>query len=92
MTCTQKVASGVKAAKLYSGDAPFHSPDGHRLPFFDVLLTVHLSIFISVVNQLDAQNFCFRINLFHASTCFEHVCSSSGGQKCITQPLVSSHL
>jgi len=27
--------------------------------FFDVLLTVHLSIFISVFNQLDAQN------LFH---------------------------
>jgi len=26
------------------------------LLFFDVLLTVHLSIFISVLNQLDAQN------------------------------------
>ena len=39
---------------------------------FDVLLTVHLSIFISVINQLDAQNFCFTISLFHASTCFEH--------------------
>jgi len=37
-----------------------------------VLLTVHLSIFISVINQLDAQNFCFTISLFHASTCFEH--------------------
>jgi len=37
--------------------------------FFDVLLTVHLSIFISVFNQLDAQN------LFHASTCFEHMSS-----------------
>ena len=24
--------------------------------FFDVLLTVHLSIFISVINHLDAQN------------------------------------
>ena len=23
--------------------------------------------------------------LFHASTCFEHMCSSSGGQNCITQ-------
>jgi len=42
---------------------------------FDVLLTVHLSIFISVINQLDAQNFCFIISLFHASTCFEHMCS-----------------
>ena len=60
--------------------------------FVDVLLTVHLSIFISVINQLDAQNFCFTISSFHASTCFEHMCSSSGGQNCITQPLVSSHL
>ena len=51
---------------------------------------MHLSIFISVTNQLDAQNFCFTISLFHASTCFEHMCSSSGGQNCITQPLVSS--
>ena len=47
---------------------------------------------ISVINQLDAQNFCFTISLFHPSTCFEHMCSSSGGQNCITQPLVSSHL
>ena len=40
---------------------------------FDVLLTVHHSLFISVINQLDAQNFCFKISLFHASTCFEHM-------------------
>ena len=45
---------------------------------FDVLLTVHLSIFISVINQLDAQNVCCTVSLFHASTCFEHMCSSSG--------------
>jgi len=32
---------------------------GKQKNFFDVLLTVHLSIFISVFNQLDAQN------LFH---------------------------
>ena len=31
--------------------------------------------FISVINQLDAQNFCFTISLFHTSTCFEHMCS-----------------
>jgi len=37
-------------------------------------------MFISVINQLDAQNVCFTISLFHASTCFEHMCSSSGGQ------------
>ena len=29
---------------------------------YDVLLTVHLSIFISVINQLDAQNFCFTVS------------------------------
>ena len=28
----------------------------------DVLLTVRLGIFISVINQLDAQNFSFTIN------------------------------
>jgi len=38
--------------------------------FFYVLLTVHLGI-ILVINQLDVQNFCFTISLFHASTCFE---------------------
>ena len=63
-----------------------------QIVFFYVLLTVHLSIFISVINQLDAQNFCFTISLFHASTCFEHMCSLSGIQNCITQPLVSLNL
>ena len=63
-----------------------------KLANFDVLLTVRLSIFISVINQFDAQIFCFTISLFHASTCFEHMCSSSGGHNLITQPLVSSHL
>ena len=38
--------------------------------FFDVLLTVHLTIFVSVIKQLDAQKFCFTISLFHASTSF----------------------
>ena len=51
-----------------------------------------ITFFISIINQLDAQNFCFTQSLFHASTCFEHMCSSSGGKKCITQPLVSSHV
>ena len=31
------------------------------------------------INQLDALNFI--ISLFQASTCFKHMCSSSGGQK-----------
>jgi len=63
----------------------------NHIRYFGVLLTVHLSIFISVINQIDAQNFCFTVSLFHASTCFEHMCLSSGGQDCITQHLVSSH-
>jgi len=41
------------------------------------------------INQLDALN--FKISLFQASTCFEHMCSSSGGQNCVIQSLVSSH-
>jgi hypothetical protein len=59
---------------------------------FDVLLTVHLSIFILVINQLDAQSFYFTISLFHTSTGFEHMCSSSGGQNCIIKHLGSSHI
>ena len=39
--------------------------------YFDVLLTVHLSI-ILVLNQLNAQKTCFIISLLYASTCFEH--------------------
>ena len=42
------------------------------------------------INQLDALNFI--MSLFHASTCFEHKCSSSGGQNCTIRSLVSSHL
>jgi hypothetical protein len=41
------------------------------------------------INQLDALNFI--ISLFQASTFFEHTCSSSGGQNCIIQSLVSPH-
>ena len=32
------------------------------------------------INQLNALN--FLMSLIHASTCFEHMCSSSGGQNC----------
>ena len=41
------------------------------------------------INQIDALNFI--MSLFHASTCFENMCSSSGGQNCTIQSLVSSH-
>ena len=47
------------------------------------------SIFILVINQLDAQIFCFTISLFHASTCSEHMCSSSGGQFCVSSWLIT---
>ena len=48
---------------------------------------ISVCLFINI-NQLDALNFI--ISLFQASTCFEHMCLSSGGQSCITQSLVSS--
>ena len=53
------------------------------------LLEVEKSLFINI-HQLDALNFI--ITLFQASTCFEHMCSSSGGQNCIIQSLVLLHL
>ena len=87
---------GVKTYKPITGATPTYKTRTRTsvllleikplCPGFDVLLTVHLSIFISVINQHDAQNISFTISLFHASTCFEHMCSSSGGQSCITQP------
>ena len=56
---------------------------------FDVLLTVHLSIFISVINQLDGTKFLFYNKFYfmplHVSST---MCSSSGGQNYITQTLV----
>jgi len=39
---------------------------------FDILLTVHLNIFILVINQLDAQNFImivYFMPLYVSSTC-----------------------
>ena len=62
-------------ADLFNCSRPVFSITINTCIYFDVLLTVHLSIFISVINQLDAQHFCFTISLFHASTCFEHMCS-----------------
>ena len=40
-----------------------------------IYIKTALTFFISVINQLDAQNFCFTLILFHASTCFKHMCS-----------------
>ena len=48
----------------------------HEYSFFDVLLTVHLSIFISAFNQLDAQNLFhnkfYFMPLHVSSTCAHH--------------------
>ena len=50
-----------------------------------------ISIYLFInINQLDALNFI--ISLFQVSTCFEHMCLSSGGQNCIIRSLVSSYL
>ena len=48
--------------------------------FFLIFCWPCISIYLFLnFNQLDALNFI--ISLFQASTCFEHMCSSSGGQK-----------
>ena len=49
--------------------------------FFDVLLTVYLSIFILVINQLDARNFILQQVYFVPLHVSSTMCSSSGGQK-----------
>jgi len=66
-----------------------HSQPHIKHQYSNIMYAIGYTVatFISVINQLDAQTFCFTISLFHASTCFEHMCSSSGGQNCITQPL-----
>jgi len=43
--------------------------DGIKLHYFDVLLTVHLSI-VLVNDQLDTQFFYFIIRLLQSSACF----------------------
>jgi len=48
------------------------STEEHSTEFFDVLLTVHLSIFISVFNELDAQNLFYFMPLHVSSTCAHH--------------------
>ena len=53
--------------------------------FFYVLLTVHISILISVFNQLYAQNFVLQYVLFHVFTCFEHMCSKHVETYCKTK-------
>ena len=60
------------------------------LYFFDVLLTVHLSI-ILVINQLNAKKTCFIIILLYASTCFEHCCALHQGVKIVLYSIWYHH-
>jgi len=55
---------------------------------FTLKLTLTCSYIYLNINQLDALN-CI-MSLFHDPTCFEHMCSSLGGQNCTIRPLVSS--
>ena len=48
----------------------------------------HNCLMLLVVNQLDAQNLVLYYIPLHVSST---MCSSSGGQNCIIQHLVSSH-
>jgi len=53
-----------------------------NMVFFYVLLTVHLSTFSSVINQLDSQNFCFTISLISCLYVFRaHVLETRRGMK-----------
>ena len=59
---------------------------------FDVLLAVHLSIFISEINQLDAQNLFYN-KFISCLYMFRAPCAHCQEvENCITHPLVSSHL
>jgi len=69
----EKKSRRNKVYKSYSSLCIYIMIETFKSVFY-VLLTVRLSIFISVINKLHAQNFCFTISLFHASTCFEHMC------------------
>ena len=46
------------------------------LKYYKICITIKLYLFLNI-NQHDALNFI--VSLFQASTCFEHMCSSSGG-------------
>ena len=61
---------------------------GNNGEHYEIIDVTRHFLFINI-NQLDALNFI--TSLFQASTCSEHMCSSSGGQNYIIQSLVSSH-
>ena len=59
----------------------------YKIVFKGVLTyrTTSIRFFISVINQLDAQNVCFTTRLFHASTCFEHTYRCDDTRGCAMQ-------
>ena len=59
--------------------------------FFFMIKLLYIKCVYLLISTNLMHKICFTISLFHASTCFEHMRSSSGGQNCIIQPLVSSH-
>jgi len=64
----------------------------HVGAFFYVLLTVHLSVFILVINQFDAQNLLYN-KFISCLYMFRAPCAHRQEVKnCNTHPLVSSHL
>jgi len=60
--------------------------------YFEVLLTVYLSIFVLVINQLDTQNLFYN-KFISCLYMFPAPCAHRQEVKnCIIQPLVSSQL
>ena len=59
-------------------------------PFFDVLLTVHLSIFISVFNQLDAQ-FLFYSKFYFMPLHVSSICAHHQEAKIVSHSLWYHH-
>jgi len=49
-----------------------YSTLSHPISLRSLLILSHHLYHVYLTNQLDAQNFCFTISLFHATTCFEH--------------------
>ena len=85
---TEPVAACHRTISYYKGADKFLARPGRKQAnVSDVLLTVHLRI-ILVINQLDAQNLNKFIKCLYMFRVL--LCSSSGGQNCIIQHLVSS--
>jgi len=74
--CVILVCLLVKYDRLANEGKYFFPPVILYKLFFEVLLTVHLSIFISVINQLDAQNLFhdkfYFMPLHVSNTCAHH--------------------